>query len=235
MAGVGSPNFERNRKSLEYRKDDFCTQTHRQTLHHYIYTIIITMTVASSMAPYPTKPLNKQEVWGWKRGGLSLEGKDDYKGWQWEHWSKWYVSLILFSAFREKLFRDSSEIFEFIPCVFLLFEPGHHAGKSGVGEGEVVLKARRGEECGNGGFMQRLSTKLKYYSWHPPRVSESDWAEKKYSWEWLKLQRKTQKLWDATVEEYHHKTLSSIWPSLAGRSHPNCLLILNWIGIFTQN
>ena len=111
---------------------------------------------------------------------------------------------------------------------------GHHAGKSGVGEGEVVLKARRGEECGNGGFMQRLSTKLKYYSWHPPRVSESDWAEKKYSWEWLKLQRKTQKLWDATVEEYHHKTLSSIWPSLAGRSHPNCLLIFNWIGIFTQ-
>ena len=81
------------------------------------------------------------------------------------------------------MFRDSSEIFEFIPCVFLLFEPGHHAGKSGVGEGEVVLKARRGEECGNGGFMQRLSTKLKYYSWHPPRVSESDWAEKKYSWE----------------------------------------------------
>ena len=150
------------------------------------------MTVASSMAPYPTKPLNKQEVWGWKRGGLSLEGKDDYKGW--EHWSKWYVSLILFSAFREKLFRDSSEIFEFIPCEFLLFEPGHHAGKSGVGEGKVVLKARRGEECGNGGFMQRLSTKLKYYSWHPPRVSESDWAEKKYLWEWLKLQRKTQKM-----------------------------------------
>ena len=54
----------RNRKSLEYGKDDFCTQTHRQTLHHYIYIIIITMTVASSMAPYPTKLLNKQEVWG---------------------------------------------------------------------------------------------------------------------------------------------------------------------------
>ena len=36
--------------------------------------------------------------------------------------------------------------------------------------------------CTVRGFMQRLSTKLKYYSWHlAQRVSESDRSEKKYS------------------------------------------------------
>ena len=40
---------------------------------------------------------------------------------------------------------------------------------------------KKQEERIVGGFMQRLSAKLKYYSWHPRGVSESDWAEKKYS------------------------------------------------------